>query len=111
MHVLDTLAPVFAVIALGAALRRTGFVSDELLRGLNRVVYWVALPALLFGKIATAPEIGSFWFLAFDGGSEPQNACALLAEERSPEAFYGFWTYDEDLVGAIEAYLSSTYGR
>ena len=59
----------------------------------------------------TAPEIGSFWFLAFDGGSEPQNACALLAEERSPEAFYGFWTYDEDLVGAIEAYLSSTYGR
>ncbi|MFP3938056.1 MAG: AEC family transporter, partial [Phycisphaerae bacterium] len=28
------------------------------LRGLNRLVYWVALPALLFGKIVTAPAIG-----------------------------------------------------
>jgi hypothetical protein len=58
MQILNTLAPVFAVIALGAVLRRTGFLSDDLLRGLNRVVYWVALPALLFGKIATAQEIG-----------------------------------------------------
>jgi len=58
----------------------------------------------------SAPEIGSFWFLAFDGGAEPQNACALLAEERRPDQFYGFWTYDGETVGAILAHLTSTYG-
>ncbi|MFW6065568.1 MAG: AEC family transporter [Planctomycetota bacterium] len=58
MHVLNTLAPVFVVISLGAVLRRSGFLSEAFLRGLNRLVYWVALPALLFGKIVTAPAIG-----------------------------------------------------
>ena len=58
----------------------------------------------------TAEEIGAFWFLAFDGGNERPNASALLAEERRPDAFYGFWTYDPDLVEAVLAYLESTYG-
>ncbi|MGC9454498.1 MAG: AEC family transporter [Phycisphaerae bacterium] len=58
MHVLNTLAPVFVVIALGALLRRGGFFSANFLRELNRAVYWVALPALLFGKIAAAPRLG-----------------------------------------------------
>lgn len=58
MHVLNTLAPVFVVIALGAVLRRSGFLSESFLRELNRVVYWIALPALLFGKIVSAPAIG-----------------------------------------------------
>ncbi len=58
MHVLNTLAPVFVVIALGAMLRRMRFVSAGVVRGLNKVVYWVALPALLFSKIVEAPQIG-----------------------------------------------------
>ena len=56
------------------------------------------------------PEIGAFWFLAFDGGPERTNACALLAEEREPDEFYGFWTYDADLVEEIVGYLVATYG-
>ena len=55
-------------------------------------------------------EIGSFWFLAFDGGPERANACGLLAEERSPGVFYGFWTYDPALVERLLAYLRRNYG-
>lgn len=57
MHIVNTLAPVFLLIALGAALRRTGFVSPDLLRGINRLAYWVGLPALLFSKIAVSPAV------------------------------------------------------
>ncbi|MBA7638049.1 hypothetical protein ES703_45698 [subsurface metagenome] len=54
MHIINTLLPVFLIIALGALLRKTKFVSAEFVAGLNRLVYWVALPCLLFYKLATA---------------------------------------------------------
>lgn len=54
MYVLNSLMPVFLIIALGKLLRRTGFFSDELAKGLNRLTYWVALPALLLDKITNA---------------------------------------------------------
>lgn len=55
-----------------------------------------------------AMELGVFWFVIFDGGSDGQQ-CALLAEEREPGSFYGFWTYERDLVDELVAYLESTY--
>jgi predicted permease len=55
MHVLNTLMPVFLVIAVGAVLRRTNFLSGHFIDDLNRLVYWVGLPCLLFYEIATAP--------------------------------------------------------
>lgn len=54
MFVFNTLAPVFLLIALGAALFRLGFLAPEVARGVNRIAYWVALPALLFQSTATA---------------------------------------------------------
>ena len=59
-----------------------------------------------------ASEIGSFWFVVFDGGDDPRQACALLAEEVSedPGSFRGFWTYDSETVTAIDDYLRATYG-
>ena len=57
MYVINTLAPVFLVIALGALLRRSGLLSADLVGGITRLAYWVGLPALLFYKIATAPQI------------------------------------------------------
>lgn len=56
-----------------------------------------------------AEEIGQYWLLAFDAAGDPRYTCALVAEERSPESFYGFWTYDPDHVGAISSYLRRTY--
>jgi len=57
MYIINTIAPVFVIIALGFALRKGGFLTGDLVRGINRLAYWVALPALLFYKTATAPEI------------------------------------------------------
>lgn len=52
--VLGTLAPIFAIIALGALLRARRFASTELFRGMNRLVYYVATPCLLFYQTAEA---------------------------------------------------------
>ncbi|MCU4925249.1 histidine kinase [Halobacteria archaeon AArc-dxtr1] len=55
-------------------------------------------------------ELGQFWFVIFDGGGSELNACGLLAVERDPGRYYGFWTYDPALVDEIVSYLRSTYG-
>jgi predicted permease len=55
MQMLNTLAPVFLMIAVGAGLQRTRFVSENFLKEANRVTYWVGLPALLFSQL-----VGSF---------------------------------------------------
>ncbi|MFC4246609.1 DICT sensory domain-containing protein [Natribaculum luteum] len=54
-------------------------------------------------------EIGSFWFLAFDGGDDETQACALLAKERAPGKFSGFWTYDPQIVDEMMTYVRNTY--
>lgn len=51
MLVLNTLAPVFLLIAVGAVMQRARFVSDSFLREANRVTYWVGLPALLLSQL------------------------------------------------------------
>ncbi len=52
MLILNTLAPVFLLIAIGAVLQRTNFVSVDFLKEANRVTYWLGLPALLFSQLA-----------------------------------------------------------
>lgn len=52
--------PVFLVIGLGFSLKKTGLVGSEFLLNLNRLIYFIALPALLFYKIATADFLVSF---------------------------------------------------
>lgn len=54
MHVLNSLLPVFLIIALGKILCRTKFFSDSLAKSLNRLTYWIALPALLIDKVSNA---------------------------------------------------------
>ncbi|MFC7251009.1 DICT sensory domain-containing protein [Halomicroarcula sp. GCM10025324] len=55
-------------------------------------------------------EIAESWFVVFDGGGDDEQKSALLAEEREPRAFYGFWTYDPTTVDYILRHLESTYG-
>jgi predicted permease len=52
VQILNTLAPVFLMIAVGAGLQRTKFVSPNFLKEANRVTYWLGLPALLFSQLA-----------------------------------------------------------
>jgi hypothetical protein len=59
VQILDVLAPVFLMIAIGAAMQRSEFVSATFLREANRVTYWLGLPALLFSQLAGSfHEIG-----------------------------------------------------
>lgn len=46
-------------------------------------------------------EIRETWFVAFDGGPDPNQKSALLAEERGDDKFYGFRTYDPDTVDRV----------
>jgi DICT domain-containing protein len=58
-------------------------------------------------------EIATSWFVVFDDGDEDDRTtqkCALLAEEREPRSFYGFWTYDASTVDYIVDHLQSRYG-
>lgn len=59
--------------------------------------------------VERAAEIRETWFVVYDGGGVDVNKCMLLAEEREPGRFYGFWSYDPETVDAAVEHLYSTY--
>ncbi|MDX1737963.1 MAG: AEC family transporter, partial [Alphaproteobacteria bacterium] len=48
-------APVFALLMIGFGLRKSGFIAENIWAGLDKIVYWILFPALLFTKTAIAP--------------------------------------------------------
>jgi malate permease and related proteins len=58
--ILVIVLPVFLVIGTGSVVRWTRLVDAAFLFQLNRMVYYLALPALLFYKISTADFSASF---------------------------------------------------
>ncbi len=60
LQILVIVLPVFLVIALGCILRWRGFLDDGFLFPLNRLVFYVALPGLLFHKVSSADFSQSF---------------------------------------------------
>ena len=54
MQILLLLLPLFATIALGAVLQRSGFFGPQFLVGVNKLTYWVGLPVLVVVSLATA---------------------------------------------------------
>lgn len=48
----DAVLPVFILATLGYVLFKAGFINIELSRGLNRLVYYIGLPSLLYHKIS-----------------------------------------------------------
>lgn len=55
------------------------------------------------------PDLGDVWFVVFDGGELPEDACALLAVELTDGHYYGFWTYDTHTIGEILDILKIEY--
>ncbi len=53
--ILNVALPFFAVIAAGYAALRFRFLDEASIAGLNTFVFYVALPALLVGKLESAP--------------------------------------------------------
>ncbi|MFO8114435.1 MAG: DICT sensory domain-containing protein [Halorubrum sp.] len=59
--------------------------------------------------VGETAEIRETWFVAYDGGGYDDAKCALLAEERAPGEFFGFWSYDPETVDHIIEYLTERY--
>lgn len=64
---LNATVPVFLMMILGMLLKKIGWISDEFASQLNRFVFLVPLPVLLFQDIATVNffEVWDFSFVAF----------------------------------------------
>ncbi|HED14201.1 MAG TPA: AEC family transporter [Gammaproteobacteria bacterium] len=58
--ILNIVLPVFLVIGLGFGLRRGGLIDTVFISSVNRLVYYVSLPLLLFYKISIADFSASF---------------------------------------------------
>ncbi len=54
MQILNSLVPIFSVIALGMVLRSQAFLTAETTQAFNRFAYFFALPLFLFYKLASA---------------------------------------------------------
>ena len=49
---------------------------------------------------STADEVLNHWWVAFDGAGDDDKV-VLLAQEREPDRFYGFWTYEAAVVDDV----------
>lgn len=56
-----SLAPILALILIGYILKRINFLSREVWSGLEKLTYFVLLPALLIRTLATQSLVGSPW--------------------------------------------------
>lgn len=68
--ILEIALPFFAIIFTGYGARYVRLLDDAAVAGLNTFVLYIALPPLLFAKVATAPLDRLFdprWFMAFYG--------------------------------------------
>ncbi len=68
IQIINSLFPVILMLSLGTALRVSGFLTNEISHGMNRLVFWVGLPIFLFHKIASSPfesgpALNIFWGL------------------------------------------------
>jgi len=60
MHILTTIIPIFIIVMLGWVVHRHGFLPDEFLGPANRLVFYVAIPAMIFQSIAQS-TFGEFF--------------------------------------------------
>ncbi|HPX61018.1 MAG TPA: AEC family transporter [Deltaproteobacteria bacterium] len=60
IEILNIVLPVFLVIGIGTGLKHTGLIDSGFLFQTNRLIYYLALPLLLFHKISTADFRATF---------------------------------------------------
>ncbi len=85
LNVLEIVLPVFLVIGLGYTIRRQGLVDDNFYQQVNKLVFNVCLPLLLFYKIAGADFSSNFNFRLVLASSAGVAFCFSVAY------LYGKW--------------------
>ncbi|MBN2705717.1 MAG: AEC family transporter [Deltaproteobacteria bacterium] len=61
-RVITTIIPIFMLIFLGALSRRLGFMKDDFIVSANRLVFYLAIPALVFRALSRAALRDGFAF-------------------------------------------------
>jgi hypothetical protein len=79
VDVVNTIIPIFVVILLGVLLRRMDFLPPAMLGPLNKLVFYLAIPAMIFRKIAGASFQEHFQPLMLSGTLLPVVAVFGLA--------------------------------
>ncbi len=54
MQIVSTIIPIFIIIFLGIIARQIGFITQTFLEHANRIVYYIAIPAMIFSSISKA---------------------------------------------------------
>ena len=54
MNIIATIIPIFVIILLGWAARSYGFIRSEFIEPANRLVFYLAIPAMVFRSISKA---------------------------------------------------------
>ena len=54
MNIISTIVPVFIIIFLGLFAKQIKFITPDFLNQANRLVYYIAIPAMIFSSIAKA---------------------------------------------------------
>jgi predicted permease len=78
MDILQSVFPVFLVVAIGAAARRYRFIDEPFVETANALVYYLLLPALLFHEIGTSNFRQAFSGPLVVGGYAATTAVFLL---------------------------------
>ncbi len=60
LSVVNTIIPIFTVILLGVFLKWRRFLPSQILGPLNRLVYYLAIPAMIFKEIAASSFLKEF---------------------------------------------------
>ena len=54
MNIISTIIPIFIIIFLGLFAKQRGFITPDFLHQGNRLVYYIAIPAMIFSSISKA---------------------------------------------------------
>lgn len=79
LSVINILLPVILLLALGVALRRSGFIDEAFASRLLRLVFYTALPCTLIVSISRAESLGGVGGAAFALCGVTAVACGIAA--------------------------------
>lgn len=54
MNIITTIVPIFVIILLGLSAKQKGFFTPDFINQANRLVYYIAIPAMIFSSISKA---------------------------------------------------------
>jgi hypothetical protein len=60
LDLVNTIVPIFVIILLGGVLRHRGVLSAQLISPLNQLVFYLAIPAMIFRAVAKASFASHF---------------------------------------------------